>query len=132
MLANKLIENIPDPPDAKEHHWSFIRKKNRKSVKQSEIITYQPKNFQNLNTVDIKSVITEHLQTSHKLFKTIRNGEKVDSNSSLYSDTKTSEKALNGKNIKITKQAHAFRGYASSCGVEILKSFNPELQVKDT
>ena len=40
LLANKLIENIPDPRNAKEHYQSFIRKKNRKSVKQSEIIIY--------------------------------------------------------------------------------------------
>ena len=66
LLANKLIETIPDPRNAKEHYQSFMRKKNRKSVKQSEIITYQPKAFENPNTVDIKSVITEHPKTSHK------------------------------------------------------------------
>ena len=40
------------------------------------------------DTVDIKSVIAEHPKTSHKLSKTIRQAEKVSSNSSLYSDTK--------------------------------------------
>ena len=34
--------------------------------------------------------------------------------------------------MKITKQAHAFKDFASSCNVEILSSFNPELQLKDT
>ena len=34
LLANKLIEKIPDPRNAKEHYQSFIRKKNTKSVKQ--------------------------------------------------------------------------------------------------
>ena len=87
MLANKLIEKIPDPHTAKEHYQSFIRKKT-KSVKKSEIITYQPKTFENPNTVDIKSVITEHPKTSHKLSKTIRQAEKAGSNSSLYSGTK--------------------------------------------
>ena len=53
-LANKLIENIPDPCNAKEHYQSFIRNKNTKSVKQSKIITYQPKTFENANIVDIK------------------------------------------------------------------------------
>ena len=43
LLANKLIEKIPDPRNAKEHYQSFIRKKNTKSVKQSEIITYHPR-----------------------------------------------------------------------------------------
>ena len=77
LLANKSVEKVPDARNAKEHHQSFIRKKNRKSVKQSEIITYQPKTFQNPNIVDIKSVITEHPKTSHKLSKTIRQAEKV-------------------------------------------------------
>ena len=38
LLAIKLIENIPDPRIVKDQ--STIIKKNRKSVKQSEIITY--------------------------------------------------------------------------------------------
>ena len=64
FLANKLIEKIPNPRNAKEHYQSFIRKKNAKSVKQSEIITYQPKTFENTNIVDIKSVITKHPKTT--------------------------------------------------------------------
>ena len=36
------------------------------------------------------------------------------------------------KNVKITKQKHAFKGFASTCNVEILNPLNPELQVKDT
>ena len=61
LLANKLIEEVLDPPN--EHFGSFLRKKNRKSVKQSAIITYQP----NFDTVDIKSVTPEHLKYSLKL-----------------------------------------------------------------
>ena len=38
---------------------------------------------------------------------------------------------MNEKNVKITKRSHAFKRYASSY-VEILNSFNPELQLKDT
>ena len=53
LLANKLIEKVPDPRKAKEHYQSFIRKKNRKSVKQSEMITYQPKALENPNIVNI-------------------------------------------------------------------------------
>ena len=55
------------------------------------MITQQPKKFENPNGVDIKSVITEHPKTSHKLPKTIKQTEKVPqvgSNSSLYSDTR--------------------------------------------
>ena len=44
---------------------------------------------------------------------------------------KKSENILKEKNVKITKQAHAFNGYVSSY-VEILNSFNPELQLKAT
>ena len=88
LLANKLIKKkkkLLDPRYAKEHCQSFIRKKNTKSVKQSEIITYQPKTF---DTVDIKSVITEHPKTSHILSEAIRRAEKAGcNNSSLYSDT---------------------------------------------
>ena len=42
------------------------------------------------------------------------------------------KKFLNEKNTKITKQGHAFKGFASIHNVEILNSFNPELQLKDT
>ena len=31
----------------------------------------------------------------------------------------------------MTKRAHAFKGYASSYNVEIVNSFNHELQLKD-
>ena len=53
-----------------------------------EAVTYQPKTFENPNIVDIKSVITQHPKTSHQLSKTIRQAQKVGSNSSLYSDAK--------------------------------------------
>ena len=33
LVANKLIEKIPDPRNAKEHNKSFMRKENTKSVK---------------------------------------------------------------------------------------------------
>ena len=36
------------------------------------------------------------------------------------------------KDIKITKQQHACKGYASTYKVEILNSFKSELQLKDT
>ena len=89
MLTSKLIQKLPDTCNAKEEHYqSFIRKENRKSVKQSEIVTHQPETFENPSIGDIKSVITEHPKKLHKLSKTIKKAEKVGSNSSLYSDTK--------------------------------------------
>ena len=45
---------------------------------------------------------------------------------------KKTEDFLNKKNVKITKRAHAFKGYACSYNVEVLNSFNPELQLTDT
>ena len=76
-MATKLTEKIPDSHNVKGHYQSFIRKKNAKSAKQSEIVTQQPKTFENPNIVDIKSVIIEHPKSSHKLSKTIRKAEKV-------------------------------------------------------
>ena len=35
LLANELLEKVPDPHNVKEHYQSFIKKKNRKSIKQS-------------------------------------------------------------------------------------------------
>ena len=136
LLATKLIEKIPDPRNAKEHHQLFLRKKNIISVKQSAKKT----TFENPNIVDIISVVTKHSKMSHKLcktslFKTIRQAEKVcqvGSTGSLYSDLKKIEKFLNEKNVKITKWTHAFKGYASSYNVEISNSFNPVIQLKDT
>ena len=87
LLANKF--KVPDPRNAiAENYEPFLGKKNIKSVKESEIITYQPNTF---DTVDIKSVITEHPKTSHKLSKIIRQAEKVSSNSSLHIDPNNSE-----------------------------------------
>ena len=40
---------------------------------------------------------------------------------------KKSEKFLSKKNVKITKQAHAFKGYTSSYNVGTSDSFDPEL-----
>ena len=39
---------------------------------------------------------------------------------------------MHEKNVKIIKQEHAFKGYASTYNVEIFDSFNPELQRKVT
>ena len=71
LLANKLLEKLCGPCNPKEHCQSFRRKKNTKSLTQSKIITYQPKTFENPNTVYIKSIITEHPKTSLKLSKSV-------------------------------------------------------------
>ena len=45
LLANKLIEKIPDTVNAKEHYQSFIRKKNKKLVKKTKNNYSSTKNF---------------------------------------------------------------------------------------
>ena len=45
LLSNKSIEKVHDPCNAKEHFESSLRKINKKSVRQSEIITDQPKHL---------------------------------------------------------------------------------------
>ena len=87
-VFKQINRKIPYPCNAKEHYQSFLKKKNRKSVQKSEIITYQPKTFKNSNIIGIKPVITEHTKTSHILSKAIRKPEKVGSISSLHIDTK--------------------------------------------
>ena len=39
---------------------------------------------------------------------------------------------MNERNVKITKRIHADGSYASTYNVEVLNSFNPELQLKET
>ena len=36
------------------------------------------------------------------------------------------------KNVKKTKQSHSYKGYASTDNANILNSFNPGLQLKNT
>ena len=106
-----------------------MKKENKKLVKRSKVIVQQPKTIEDPNTVDIKSVIVTHPKTSHRLFKTVKNAQRVGADSSLYSETKT-ENILNKKNVKITKQSYACRGNASTFNVELLNYFNPELRLK--
>ena len=39
---------------------------------------------------------------------------------------------FNEKHVKITKRLHALKGYASFYNIEILFSFNAEIEFKDT
>ena len=39
---------------------------------------------------------------------------------------------LNEKNVRVAKRTRAFKDYVSTYNIEILNSFNPELQLKDT
>ena len=67
-------------------------------VTRSKLISQQPKALENLNIVNTKSTIAEHPKTYHKLFKTIKQAEKLsqvsgaykNSNSPFYSETRQS------------------------------------------
>ena len=68
----------------------------------------------------------------NKLFKNTnvsQLGTGINPTTALYSKTTKPEIFLD---VKITKRAHAFKIYAHSCNFETLKSFNPELQLKNT
>ena len=108
LLATKLTEKIP-----KGHYQSFIRKKNAKSLEQWEIITYQPKFFENLNIVDIKSVITEHPKTPHKLSKTFKGftscyNVKILNSFNPETQLKDTESAINNKLKKLLTELKVF------------------------
>ena len=45
---------------------------------------------------------------------------------------KKSESSLNEKDIKVTNWSRTYKNYVSTFDFEILNSFNPELQLKDT
>ena len=60
LFAAKLTEKLLNPCNAKEYYQSFIRQNDTKLVKESKIITEEPKTFGNSNIVDITLVIIEH------------------------------------------------------------------------
>ena len=43
-----------------------------------------------------------------------------------------SENFLSQKTVNMTKREHEFKGFASTYDVEILNSFNAEVQIKDS
>ena len=59
VACYQINKKIPDLHCTKKHYWSFITKKNTKSVKQLEVITSPPKPFENQNIVNIKPVFTK-------------------------------------------------------------------------
>ena len=69
---------------------NHLSEKKAKLVKQSEIII-NGKLLKTQKNCWYKISVTEHPKTSHKLSKTIRQAEKVGSNSFLYSDAKNRE-----------------------------------------
>ena len=67
LVATKLIEKIHyATTNVKQYYQSYFKSKNTKLVKKSNIITQQPKMFENSNIVVIKSVLVK--QKSEKFF----------------------------------------------------------------
>ena len=106
----------------------MFEEKNTKLLKRSKIISQQPRTFENPNIVDKKSFTIEHPKTSRKLSQTIKQSKRVSqvgsgksSNSPSYNKTKKKSRIFfDQKNVKITKQSHALKGYASFDNNEIL------------
>ena len=44
----------------------------------------------------------------------------------IYRETNSFDQNKTIKNVKITKRSNAYQGYASTCYIESLNSFNPE------
>ena len=63
------------------------------------------------------------------------NQEFVESQPLFYGDTtkhkNTFDKKKTIRNVKITYQSHAYKGYASTYDVENSNSFDPEIQLKN-
>ena len=91
-------------------------------MKQSKIFTQQPKPTESRNFIDIISVTIKHPETSHKLFRAIRQDKNVSqivsagkkSTSPLHIETTKCEKLLDEENAKITKRSNAYKGSLSS------------------
>ena len=121
LFVNKLIAKVPDPRNTKRALWIVFKKEKQKINKTIKNNYLSTKNFSN----------PKQCWYNISYYRTPKNCTKADSKSSLYSDTKKSEKFLNVKNVKITNRAHAFRGYTRTYNVEILNSLDPELQLKN-
>ena len=107
LLANKLIEKYLILVMLKNtiNHLSEKTHKISKTIRNNYLST---KTFENPNNVDIKSIITEHLKTSHKLSKTIKQAEKVGSNSSSYILMQKKKKVFKRKKCKNNKMSTYF------------------------
>ena len=53
-------------------NFIWWKKINTKLVKQTKIVFVQPRAIENPNTFDIKSAIIEHLKSSNKFYKTLK------------------------------------------------------------
>ena len=77
LLCNQIkLRKIVACSNAKEYYHFYLKRKNTKLVKWSEIITQQWKAIENPNIINIESVIIEHPKTLHKLSKAIGQASK--------------------------------------------------------
>ena len=90
FVASILKEKIPDPRNVKERCQSFIRKKNTKWVKQSEIITYQIKILKTQTLLILNQLLqnTKTFRINYPRLYGRLTVFQVGSNCSLYNDTK--------------------------------------------
>ena len=50
-FSRKLIEIVSDPSNAKQYYQTFLKNKNKKSMKRWKIITQQQKTIENSNKI---------------------------------------------------------------------------------
>ena len=77
--------------------WIIYKKQKLKISKSVRNNYLSIENFWKLKHCWYRFIYYRHPKTSHKLSKTMRQAEKVNSNISLYSDTKQRENLLNEK-----------------------------------
>ena len=108
MLANKLIEKIPDPCNAKKTLSIIYKKK----------------------TDEISKTIKSNYSSTENLWEPKHCWYKINyyrTSKSFFWWYKKKLNIFKQKNIKITKQEHAFKGFASTYNIKILNYFNNEL-----
>ena len=71
-INNQINRKLSDPSNTNEYYQSYLKRKPTKLVKHLKTIIQLPKNLENLNIVDIKSIFVEHPITSFKLSRTIK------------------------------------------------------------
>ena len=113
MLKSVISTN--DPSNTKQYYQIFLKNKNKNSVTKED-----PK---------IVCKLSETIRQAVKVSEV--SGAGKNSDSLLYGIIKN-QTLLDERNLKTTKQSHAYKDYESSYNVKILNCFIPGLQLHKT
>lgn len=101
ISRNQIDWKISDTTNIKECYQSYLKKKKDKTIKKN---CSKTKNYRKFKIVHIKIAIIEHLKTSQKLSKTIKETKKAshvgsgkNSHSHLYSEKRGMKKRKNNQ-----------------------------------